>query len=248
MTAAPPATPRVEELRRAPPPSRPADWSGSPTVFRPGSISGPASAASRPPLIRRDVVGAFESRLRWSARWRWLGPTLGVAAVVLVLGGWWFLSRRGHATATRPEAAPAARVAEPAAPPPTVNPAGEPAKAPPAPLAAPGPSEAAAANGGNAAGHAPAPGAPAAGGAAAATEAGARAATAAAPGAGSRPAAPAPGAAGATDHPSSPAPPSPEQAAGEAPTEEPPPIPRPRPRPVQEPKPVEFGGGRERAP
>jgi hypothetical protein len=41
-------------------------------------------------------VGTFESRLRWSARWRWLAPLLAAAAVViLAAGGWLLLRKRG---------------------------------------------------------------------------------------------------------------------------------------------------------
>jgi len=38
-------------------------------------------SVSRPPLLRRDTVGTFENRLRWSHRWRWLGPSLFAAVV-----------------------------------------------------------------------------------------------------------------------------------------------------------------------
>ena len=53
-------------------------YAPGPAVYRP-PISQPS--VSRPPLIRRDTVGTFESRLRWSHRWKWLAPTL-IAAVV----------------------------------------------------------------------------------------------------------------------------------------------------------------------
>lgn len=47
----------------------------------------------RPPLLRKDTVGTFESRLRWSHRWRWLGPT--VFAAVVGVGVVAFLLRDG---------------------------------------------------------------------------------------------------------------------------------------------------------
>jgi predicted Zn finger-like uncharacterized protein len=51
-----------------------------PTVYRP-PISQPAVA--RAPVLRRDTVGTFESRLRWSHRWRWLAPALLVVAAAI---------------------------------------------------------------------------------------------------------------------------------------------------------------------
>lgn len=60
-----------------------------PTVYRP-PISQPTVA--RAPVLRRDTVGTFESRLRWSHRWRWLAPFLllvaaGVGAAVVYFPG-----------------------------------------------------------------------------------------------------------------------------------------------------------------
>lgn len=55
-------------------------YAPAPAVYRP-PISQPS--VSRPPLIRRDTVGTFESRLRWSHRWKWLAPALFAAVVGL---------------------------------------------------------------------------------------------------------------------------------------------------------------------
>lgn len=62
--------------------------SPGPTVYRP-PISQPT--VTRPPLIRRDTVGTFESRLRWSHRWKWLAPSLFFGLVALGVVG--FLAR-----------------------------------------------------------------------------------------------------------------------------------------------------------
>jgi tetratricopeptide (TPR) repeat protein len=61
-------------------------------VYRP-SPSVPGPGAVRAPLLRRDTVGTFEARLRWSARWRWLAPLLVVLGVVAGVAGWLFLLR-----------------------------------------------------------------------------------------------------------------------------------------------------------
>lgn len=50
------------------------------SAYRP-PISQPG--VPRPPLLRRDAVGTFENRLRWSHRWKWLAPTLFLAVVAL---------------------------------------------------------------------------------------------------------------------------------------------------------------------
>ena len=69
----------------------------TPQVYKPG----PAPSPSRPaPVLRKDQVGAFESRLRWSARWKWLAPTLAAAVLVIAGAAWLFLVGR-----TDPEAA-----------------------------------------------------------------------------------------------------------------------------------------------
>jgi hypothetical protein len=51
------------------------------------------ASVGRSRLLRRDTVGAFEARLRWSARWRWLAPALA-ALVLLAAGAAWFLLAR----------------------------------------------------------------------------------------------------------------------------------------------------------
>ncbi|HET7824804.1 MAG TPA: thioredoxin, partial [Anaeromyxobacter sp.] len=47
----------------------------------------------RAALLKRDTVGAFESRLRWSARWRWLAPVLGGALAVVAVAVWLLVAR-----------------------------------------------------------------------------------------------------------------------------------------------------------
>jgi hypothetical protein len=51
----------------------------------------------RAPVLKRDTVGTFEARLRWSARWRWLAPVIAAVVVALVVGSWALLRRRGDA-------------------------------------------------------------------------------------------------------------------------------------------------------
>jgi predicted Zn finger-like uncharacterized protein len=57
-----------------------------PSVYRP---AGAQPAAARAPILRRDTVGAFESRLRWSHRWRWLAPVLVVLLAAAGAGAWY---------------------------------------------------------------------------------------------------------------------------------------------------------------
>jgi hypothetical protein len=52
------------------------------------------------PVMGRSAFGAFESRLRWSARVRWLAPAAAAALLALAAGAWVLL--RGHVD---PEAA-----------------------------------------------------------------------------------------------------------------------------------------------
>lgn len=90
-TAARPEPPRA--VRTSPPP-----------VYRPSGASAPPTTG-RAPLLKRDTVGTFESRLRWSARWRWLAPLLAVIAVgVLSVGGWLVLGRRSEPETARTRA------------------------------------------------------------------------------------------------------------------------------------------------
>jgi tetratricopeptide (TPR) repeat protein len=62
-------------------------------------------------VLKRDTVGTFEARLRWTARWRWLAPALAVAAVVAAAGTWLLLRRSGEAGAARAQADALALVA-----------------------------------------------------------------------------------------------------------------------------------------
>jgi hypothetical protein len=65
---------------------------------------GAAPSVSRTPLLRRDTVGAFEARLRWSARWRWLAPSLVLLVLAGAAAGWIALSRRGERAGARARA------------------------------------------------------------------------------------------------------------------------------------------------
>jgi predicted Zn finger-like uncharacterized protein len=102
---APTASPTPEPAPAAtaappPPPARPrAVRSGPPPVYRPSTRTPPTSG--RPPLIRRDTVGTFESRLRWSARWRWLAPAIVAGVVALVAALWLTLGRHSAPDAWR---------------------------------------------------------------------------------------------------------------------------------------------------
>ena len=82
-----PEPPRAPSAPAATPRAR----TGAPAVYR-SPASGPVGRA---PVLKRDTVGAFEARLRWSARWRWLGPVIGVALVAVLGGSWLLLGRRG---------------------------------------------------------------------------------------------------------------------------------------------------------
>lgn len=105
----PPPPPLDEEEERPEPPATafarqpapPQRWDRpGPPVYRP-SVAPPPSGVARPPQIRRDAVGAFEARLRRSARWRWLAPVLVVLALAAILTAWMLLSRRQAPVATR---------------------------------------------------------------------------------------------------------------------------------------------------
>jgi predicted Zn finger-like uncharacterized protein len=93
----PPASPSESSARPTPPPvsaTGAAQAGHRPAVYRPppSHPAMPAPSVTRAPVIRRDTVGTFESRLRWSHRWKWLAPTLlvavagAVAALVLLRG------------------------------------------------------------------------------------------------------------------------------------------------------------------
>jgi predicted Zn finger-like uncharacterized protein len=111
--SAPPAVKRevASAVRKTPAPAtgaRPeparAVRTGPPPVYRPSGTSAPPTTG-RAPLLKRDTVGTFESRLRWSARWRWLAPLLAVAvAGVLAVAGWLVLGRRAEPESARSSA------------------------------------------------------------------------------------------------------------------------------------------------
>jgi len=121
-----PAQPPPAEAKAAtapPPPARPASppppaaarsdgprasRSGSPAVYRPPVSSAPVGRAA---VLKRDTVGTFEARLRWTARWRWLAPSLAVVAVVAAAAGWMLVRRSGDAGAARSQADALALVA-----------------------------------------------------------------------------------------------------------------------------------------
>ncbi len=71
-----------------------ADWDSAPPVYR-----GSPPVGLRAPLLRQNPVGAFESRLRWMARARWLVPTVAVALIAVVGAGFWVIRGRMHAAA-----------------------------------------------------------------------------------------------------------------------------------------------------
>jgi predicted Zn finger-like uncharacterized protein len=100
----PVTTPAPAEARPAGASSRPpaepgarASRSGGPPVYRPPASSGPSAPppVQRSPILKRDAVGAFESRLRWSHRLRWLVPAAAVAVVALAVASWFLLRRHG---------------------------------------------------------------------------------------------------------------------------------------------------------
>ena len=121
---------------RPTPPRASVARSSLPAVYHPPPGSSPtASAAPRSPLVRGDAIGAFENRLRWSHRWRWLAPALAAVVVVVAVLGWLSLSGRLRLRG-RHGSTPHGAVARPPAPPPSPGPA--PARAPSvAPAAAP---------------------------------------------------------------------------------------------------------------
>ncbi len=90
----PPAPPQPATSARVP-------RSGAPAVYRPANS---AATVGRAPVLKRDTVGTFEARLRWSARWRWLAPAIAVGLAVAAGGSWLLLARRGDPGATRTHA------------------------------------------------------------------------------------------------------------------------------------------------
>lgn len=118
-----PAPTQPAQATRVPVPAR----GVPPPVYRPTPGPGAVRAA---PVLRKDAVGTFESRLRWHARLRWLVP-VAVAGVLLVAAvAWYLLARR---------AAPdPARAVAPAAAATRSEPRPAPAPAPTVPAVAPG--------------------------------------------------------------------------------------------------------------
>jgi hypothetical protein len=80
---------------------RPTARSSTPAVYRPPVSSGSAPAVGRAPVLRRNSVGSFEARLRWSARWRWLAPGLALALAALVAAAFLFLRQDGDRESER---------------------------------------------------------------------------------------------------------------------------------------------------
>jgi predicted Zn finger-like uncharacterized protein len=99
--ASAPASPRPISGPRPPVHDSPVPRGSTPAVYRPSPPAGPAAPALPRPMIRRDTLGAFESRLRRSARVKWLVPALLLAVVAAAAGGWWLWSRRGDPDADR---------------------------------------------------------------------------------------------------------------------------------------------------
>jgi predicted Zn finger-like uncharacterized protein len=100
--AAPPPPAPAPAARPTPPPS--VRRTGPAPVYRPPTPVAAAPGAVRSPVLRRDTVGAFEARLRATARWRWLAPALIAAVVLAVVGAVVALGRRGDAGADRARA------------------------------------------------------------------------------------------------------------------------------------------------
>lgn len=89
----------------APEPAARTARSGPAPVYRPPPSSRGASAGgtgARAPLVRRDTIGTFEARLRWSARLRWLVPAAAALVVAGVIGAWLALSREESPAANVP--------------------------------------------------------------------------------------------------------------------------------------------------
>jgi predicted Zn finger-like uncharacterized protein len=100
--APPPSHDEPENVPPSPPRAPLADAAGirdprtarasTPPVYRPASGLGAGVRAH--PVLRRDTVGAFESRLRWSARLRWLVPAIALGALLVSAAGWFLLRGR----------------------------------------------------------------------------------------------------------------------------------------------------------
>lgn len=74
-------------------------------MYRPQTVVPQGGAqVPRSPVLKRDTVGTFEARLRWSNRVRWLAPLAAVGVLVAVAAVWALASRRGDAGAERARA------------------------------------------------------------------------------------------------------------------------------------------------
>jgi predicted Zn finger-like uncharacterized protein len=105
-----PAAPSIPKARSGRPSSSPGRPEPKPVRTAPAPVYRPAAPAAgaappqgvaRGPVLRRDTVGAFEARLRRSARMRWLAPVLAAVAIAVAVGGWLLLSRRPDGASTR---------------------------------------------------------------------------------------------------------------------------------------------------
>jgi predicted Zn finger-like uncharacterized protein len=97
--AAPPRPAAATVPKPAPRAVRPA-----PSVYRPTAAQAAAQASPvgiRQPVVRRDAVGAFESRLRWSSRRRWLIPAVVLVVAAVAATAWLWLDRRVDAGAVQ---------------------------------------------------------------------------------------------------------------------------------------------------
>ncbi|WP_263009832.1 zinc-ribbon domain-containing protein [Anaeromyxobacter oryzae] len=101
--ASPPSGPR------APVSDAPRGVRAGPAVYRPAPGQLPAQ---RGPVLRRDSVGTIESRLRWSARVKWLVPVAVLVVVALAGAAWLFLANRRDPRAAQLDAEALALVAQ----------------------------------------------------------------------------------------------------------------------------------------
>jgi predicted Zn finger-like uncharacterized protein len=99
-TSAAPASPPAASRNGG----RPLARSSSPPVYRPPTS---APAVGRAPVLRKNTVGSFEARLRWTARWRWLAPAVALALVAAIAAGVLLLRRDGDRTSDRTRPPPA---------------------------------------------------------------------------------------------------------------------------------------------
>jgi predicted Zn finger-like uncharacterized protein len=82
-----------------------------PAIYRPPQASQSPAAAARTARARRDTMGAFEARLKASARLRWIIPLVLIAIAAAAIGLWMLASRRVDPAASRRHAEAMALVA-----------------------------------------------------------------------------------------------------------------------------------------